>query len=45
MQSIEDEVQALRRQKSVFERDMELASGSQRQGSGSVWQWIAGGNA
>ncbi|PON43636.1 BTB-kelch protein [Parasponia andersonii] len=45
MQSIEDEVQALRAQKSAFEQDMELASAPQRQGSGGVWRWIAGGNA
>lgn len=43
MESIENEVQALRRQKSAFERDMELASAVQRQGSGGVWRWIAGG--
>ncbi|KAM1157410.1 hypothetical protein TB2_027592 [Malus domestica] len=42
VQSIEDEVQALRGQKSAFERD-ELASSVQRQGSGGVWRWIAGG--
>ncbi|KAL6130317.1 hypothetical protein ACLB2K_068698 [Fragaria x ananassa] len=47
VQSIEDEVQALRGQKSAMERDMELASSVQRQGSGGVWRWIAGsdGNA
>lgn len=43
VQSIENEVQVLRRQKSAFERDMELASAVQRQGSGGVWRWIAGG--
>ncbi|KAL5569474.1 hypothetical protein UlMin_026049 [Ulmus minor] len=43
--SIEDEVQALRRQKSEFERDTDLSSAAtQRQGSGGVWRWIAGGN-
>ncbi|EXB39449.1 Acyl-CoA-binding domain-containing protein 4 [Morus notabilis] len=45
MQAIEDEVQVLRRQKSAFERDIELASAAQKQGSGGVWRWIAGGNA
>lgn len=44
VQPIENEVQALRRQKSDFERDVELASDVQRQGSGGVWRWIAGGN-
>ncbi|VVA26883.1 PREDICTED: acyl-CoA-binding [Prunus dulcis] len=43
VQSIEDEVQALRGQKSALEQDMELASSGQRQGSGGVWRWIAGG--
>lgn len=45
LQSIEDEVQVLRGQKSAFERDMELASAAQKQGSGGVWRWIAGGTA
>ncbi|KAJ7974986.1 acyl-CoA-binding domain-containing protein 4 [Quillaja saponaria] len=43
MQSVEDQVQALRRQKSALDQDMELASDAQRQGSGGVWRWIAGG--
>lgn len=43
MQSIENDVQALRRQKSDFERDVEVDSAGQRQGSGGVWRWIAGG--
>lgn len=43
MHSIEDDVQALRIQKSEFEQNMELASAGERQGSGGVWQWIAGG--
>ncbi|GLT66772.1 hypothetical protein SLA2020_391210 [Shorea laevis] len=43
LQSIENEVQMLRRQKSVLEQEMELNSAAQRQGSG-VWRWIAGGN-
>ncbi|RVW97738.1 Acyl-CoA-binding domain-containing protein 5 [Vitis vinifera] len=41
LQSIEDEVQLLRRQKSMLERNMEVAA-AQRQGSGGVWRWIAG---
>lgn len=41
LQSIEDEVQLLRRQKSMLERNMEVAA-AQRQGSGGVWGWIAG---
>lgn len=40
-QSIEDEVQLLRRQKSMLERDMEMEA-DQRQGSVGVWRWIAG---
>ncbi|KAK1421215.1 hypothetical protein QVD17_23390 [Tagetes erecta] len=39
MQSIEQEVQALRSQKSAVEQDMETG---QAQGSGGVWRWIAG---
>ncbi|KDP45074.1 hypothetical protein JCGZ_01574 [Jatropha curcas] len=43
MQSIENEVQILRRQKSELEQEMELnAAAAQRQGSGGVWRWIAG---
>ncbi|KAF5729456.1 acyl-CoA-binding domain-containing protein 4 isoform X3 [Tripterygium wilfordii] len=41
MQSIENEVQLLRRQKSVFEQEMELGKAIQTQGSGGVWKWIA----
>ena len=44
MQPIENEVQVLRTQKSAFERDLELASAVQRQGSGGVWRWMSGGN-
>lgn len=40
--SIEEDVQLLRKQKTEFERDMELASSVQRQSSGGVWKWIAG---
>lgn len=43
MPSIEDDVQALRIQKSEFERHLELASAAEKQGSGGVWRWIAGG--
>ena len=42
MQSIEQEVQTLRSQKSAIEQDMELAATDHRQGSGGVWRWIAG---
>ncbi|GAV64742.1 Kelch_1 domain-containing protein/Kelch_4 domain-containing protein [Cephalotus follicularis] len=42
LQTVENEVQILRRQKSVLEREMELNTAAQRQGSGGVWQWIAG---
>ncbi|XP_021902309.1 acyl-CoA-binding domain-containing protein 4 [Carica papaya] len=41
--SIENEVQILRTQKSALEQEIELTS-AQRQGSGGVWRWIAGGN-
>ncbi|GMI83364.1 hypothetical protein like AT5G04420 [Hibiscus trionum] len=41
-QTIENEVQILRRQKSALEEEMELSS-AQQQGSGGVWRWIAGG--
>lgn len=40
-QSVEDEVRALRRQKSALDREMELAS-ARRQSSGGVWQWLGG---
>ncbi|KAI3917183.1 hypothetical protein MKX01_003632 [Papaver californicum] len=45
LQSIEDELQVLRNQKSAFKRDMEFTSEGkmQKQNSGGVWQWIAGG--
>ncbi|KAL8210624.1 hypothetical protein R6Q57_005061 [Mikania cordata] len=38
MQSIEQEVQTLRLQKSAIDKDMETG---QTQGSGGVWRWIA----
>ncbi|CAK9313398.1 unnamed protein product [Citrullus colocynthis] len=44
MQSIENEIRLLREQKSALEKHMEAASSVQRQGSGGVWRWIAGGN-
>ncbi|KAF7820199.1 acyl-CoA-binding domain-containing protein 4 [Senna tora] len=43
MQSVEDEVQALRRQKSALDQEMELASTAERQNSGGVWRWLGGG--
>lgn len=43
LQTIENEVQILRRQKSAFEQEMERATSVQTQGSGGVWRWIAGG--
>ncbi|KAI4346460.1 hypothetical protein L6164_007354 [Bauhinia variegata] len=39
LQSVEEQVQALRRQKSALDQETELAS-SQRQSSGGVWRWI-----
>nr|XP_043631947.1 acyl-CoA-binding domain-containing protein 4-like [Erigeron canadensis] len=42
MQSIEQEVQALRSQKSTMEQDVEDAETIQREGSGGIWRWIAG---
>nr|XP_016445961.1 PREDICTED: acyl-CoA-binding domain-containing protein 4 isoform X1 [Nicotiana tabacum] len=42
MQSIEEEVQALRKEKSELERDMERAASVQKQGSGGAWKWITG---
>jgi hypothetical protein len=41
LQSIENEVQLLRRQKSALDQEIER-SAAQRQGSGGVWRWIAG---
>ncbi|XP_073293226.1 acyl-CoA-binding domain-containing protein 6 [Primulina huaijiensis] len=40
--SLEEEVQTLRTEKSVFERDMELAASVQRHRSGGVWRWVSG---
>ncbi|CAN4126519.1 unnamed protein product [Withania somnifera] len=42
MQSIEEEVQALRREKSELEGVMERAASVQKQGSGRAWKWITG---
>lgn len=42
MPSLEKEVQALRAEKSAFERDMELSTSVQRQRSGGLWKWVAG---
>lgn len=42
LQTIENEVQILRRQKSALEQEMEQAMAVQRQSSGGVWGWIAG---
>ncbi|KAB5544086.1 hypothetical protein DKX38_012198 [Salix brachista] len=41
LQSVENEVQLLRRQKSTLEQEIER-NAAQRQGSGGVWRWIAG---
>lgn len=41
MQSVEDEVQALRQKKSDFDKEMELAA-TQRQSSGGGWRWFGG---
>ena len=43
MQSVEDQVQALRKEKSALDQEMELAATAQRQGSGGVWRWLGGG--
>lgn len=42
MPSLEEEVQTLRTEKSVFEHDMELAASVQKQRSSGVWRWVAG---
>ncbi|GAA0155699.1 hypothetical protein LIER_13371 [Lithospermum erythrorhizon] len=38
MQSMEEEVQELRMQKAAFDRDLELATSGQHQGSGRFWR-------
>ncbi|KAL3838265.1 hypothetical protein ACJIZ3_022856 [Penstemon smallii] len=40
--SLEEEVQALRKEKSAFERDMEHGASVQTQRSGGIWKWVAG---
>ncbi|XP_061363797.1 acyl-CoA-binding domain-containing protein 6 [Gastrolobium bilobum] len=45
MQSVEDQVQALRKKKSDLDQEMELAATAQRQSSGGVWRWFAGSEA
>ncbi|QCE07801.1 host cell factor [Vigna unguiculata] len=42
MQSVEDEVQALREKNSALDQEMELAATAQRQSSGGVWRWFGG---
>ncbi|CAN0910566.1 Acyl-CoA-binding domain-containing protein 6 [Linum grandiflorum] len=45
LETIENEVELLRRQKSALEKETEMnnaASESERQSSGGVWRWIAG---
>lgn len=44
MESIEQEVQTLRSEKSAIEHDMEVSVTDEKQGSGGggVWRWIAG---
>lgn len=39
--SLEEEVQALRMEKSALESDMEHAE-VQKQRSGGIWKWVAG---
>ncbi|KAL7109292.1 hypothetical protein ACP275_06G166700 [Erythranthe tilingii] len=42
MPSLEQEVQALRTEKSAFERDIEISTQVQRQRSGGIWKWATG---
>ncbi|XP_050210361.1 acyl-CoA-binding domain-containing protein 4 [Mercurialis annua] len=42
LETIENEVQLLRRQKAALEQEMELNAAAPRQGSGGVWRWMAG---
>ncbi|CAL5209047.1 unnamed protein product [Lathyrus oleraceus] len=42
MQSVEDQVQALRQKKSAFDQEMEHAATAQRQSSGGVWRLFGG---
>lgn len=43
MQSVEEQVQALRKQKSALDQEMEHAATAQTQSSGGVWRWLGGG--
>ncbi|KAL9318075.1 hypothetical protein ACSQ67_014592 [Phaseolus vulgaris] len=42
MQSIEDEVQALREKNSALDQEMELVATAQKQTPGGVWRWFGG---
>lgn len=42
MQSVEDQVQALRQKKSAFDQEIEHAATAQRQSSGGVWRLFGG---
>jgi hypothetical protein len=42
MQSVEDQVQALRQKKSALDQEMEQAATAQRQSSGGVWRLFGG---
>lgn len=42
MHTIEEEVEALRSQKSAYEHDLELAAAAQKQRSGGVWRLFSG---
>lgn len=45
LQSIEDKIKVLRKERAVLEQEMDFgaAGASHKQGSGGVWQWFAGG--
>ncbi|KAL4576805.1 hypothetical protein LXL04_012905 [Taraxacum kok-saghyz] len=40
--SIEEEVEALRSEKSAIDQDLEISGTDEKQDSGGVWRWIAG---
>lgn len=42
LQTVENEVQIIRRQKAALEQEMEHTA-IQKQGSGGVWRWLGGG--
>jgi hypothetical protein len=42
VQSIEEEIQLLRNQKSASEQDMEFSAPGRMQSSGGVWRWMSG---